>query len=286
MEKVIINDQIVNKEEARIDFNDRGYHFGDGIYEVIRVINGVLFTAEEHLERFYNSAKKINMEIPYTKNKVKGLVQSLVSANEVNTGIVYFQLTRGSAIRTHEFPINGTKPNFTAFTTNVDVPKKEHEKGVEVIIAKDIRWLRCDIKSLNLLPNVLAKQEAAAKGYYEAIFQRDGIVTEASSANVFIIKNGIIYTHPATNLILNGITRQVVISLCKEHGLQLTEAEFTVDDLMIADEVFITSSTADVMPVIKINEKEMNLGIPGSVTQRLQILFKEKVQKDTKLTIK
>lgn len=286
MEKVIINDKIVNRDEANVDLNDRGYHFGDGIYEVIRVINGGLFTAEEHLQRFFNSAKKINLEIPYSNNKIKELVYFLIEANKVKTGIIYLQLTRGIAIRTHEFPNNITKPVLTAFTMNLDIPEKELKTGVEVITADDVRWLRCEIKSLNLLPNVLAKQEAVEKGCYEAIFQRDGIVTEASSANVFIVKEGIVYTHPVTNIILNGITRQVIKDLCKKNGVLMYEKEFTVDELLAADEVFITSTTADVMPVVKIENKNVGQGNPGLVTRKMQNLFREKVRNETELALK
>ncbi|MEI3606575.1 D-amino-acid transaminase [Pseudogracilibacillus sp. SE30717A] len=285
MEKVIINDQIVNRIDAKVDMNDRGYHFGDGIYEVIRVFNGVLFAAEEHLERLFKSAKKVNIDIPYSKDKIINLVNTLVELNDVETGIVYFQITRGSAIRTHEFPTSKTEPVFTAFTANVEVPEKELEKGVEVITTEDVRWLRCEIKSLNLLPNVLAKQEAAEKNCYEAIFHRDEIVTEASSSNVFIVKNGVVITHPVTSQILNGITRQVVLNLCEENSIRFTKKKYSVLDLMTADEVFITSTTADVMPVIKIDNTVIGTGAPGSVTRNLQSLFREKANKDTKLVV-
>lgn len=285
MEKVIINDQIVNRIDAKVDLNDRGYHFGDGIYEVIRVINGELFTVEEHLDRFFNSARKINLNIPYSKDKTIKLVESLVKHNDISTGIVYFQLTRGNAIRTHEFPNSSTTPVFSAFTTNIEVPEKELENGVEAIITEDVRWLRCEIKSLNLLPNVLAKQEAVEKNCFEAIFHRDGIITEASSSNVFIVKNGMVFTHPVTSLILNGITRQVVLDLCQTNSMQVTEMKFSVNDLMTADEVFITSTTSDVMPVTKIGNTVIGTGAPGSVTRELQSLFRERVNKDTKLVV-
>lgn len=283
MEKVIIHDQILNRSDAKIDLNDRGYHFGDGVYEVIRILNSALFTEDEHLERFFNSAKKIKMNVPYSKEKVKKLVRSLVYLNDINTGIVYFQLTRGNATRTHKFPTDNIQPVFTAFTLSAGIPELVQRNGVEVITTEDVRWLRCEIKSLNLLPNVLAKQEAVEKNCFEAIFHRNGIVTEASSTNVFIVKDGTIITHPATRLILNGITRQVVIHLCEKNGFEYTEAEFSVHDLTTADEVFITSSTSDIIPVVKVDKSAIGKGVPGLITQKLQSLFREKVDRDTKL---
>lgn len=277
MEKVIINDQFLNKIDAKIDINDRGYHFGDGVYEVIRVINGKLFFEKEHLRRFFSSAEKIKIKVPYSKEKLISFVNELVLLNKLNNGIVYFQITRGSTIRTHQFPPEIIQPVFTAFTSNAKVPTKEQEEGVKAITTKDIRWLRCDIKSLNLLPNVLAKQEAIDNGCFEAILHRDEIVTEASSTNVFIIKNEQIITHPATELILDGITRQFVINICKENKMKITEEVFTVKDLMSADEVFITSSTSDVIPIVEIDNLAIGKGQPGQMTKRIQDVFKENI---------
>lgn len=206
MKKVLVDGQLIDREEASVDIEDRGYQFGDGIYEVIRVYNGQIFTADEHLNRLYSSAEKIQLHIPFQKEELMNLINLLVSENEVEDGSVYMQVTRGAARRNHVFPGEEIQPVLTAYTNEVPRPDLALEDGVHAITAEDIRWLRCDIKSLNLLPNLLAKQEALEKGCQEAILHRDGVVTEGSSSNVFIVKDGVIQTHPATNLILNGIT--------------------------------------------------------------------------------
>ena len=280
MKKVMINDQIIDKENACLNMFDRGYHFGDGVYEVIRVWDGELFTLNEHIARFYSGAAKIKIEIPFTKDELKTRIRELIKANNIQLGIVYFQLTRGVAPRKHEFPSKGTKPVFTAYTDEKERPEKEINDGVEVILKEDIRWLRCDIKSINLLPNVLAKQDAKSQGCFEAIFYRDGIVTEGSSTNVFIVKDGKVITHPASNLILNGITRQVVIKLTEENNITLIQQEFSINEMLSADEVFLTSVSNEVMPIIKVDGKIIGKGTPGSITRQLQTLFKERILHD------
>lgn len=282
MEKVLVQNKMIARSEAYIDIEDRGYQFGDGIYEVIRIYNGFLFTLDEHIARFYQSAEKIKLTVPYEKAELISLIATLVQENQVKDGSLYMQLTRGASPRNHLFPSNETEPVLTAYTKEVARPEAALENGVKAIIVEDIRWLRCDIKSLNLLPNILAKQEAADQNGYEAIQHRDGKVTEGSSSNVYIVKNGNIQTHPATNLILNGITRQVVIKLCQENDISITEDAFHVDQLLNADEVFITSTTSEVMPVVQIGDKIIGDGKPGPITRKLQTLFVEKIESDQK----
>ncbi|MFK4997386.1 D-amino-acid transaminase [Bacillus sp. N9] len=273
MEKVLVNDQLLNREESRVDIEDRGYQFGDGVYEVIRVYEGKLFTSDEHLERLYSSAEKIKMTVPYSKETLKSLLEQLVKENKIKDGSVYMQVTRGASPRNHVFPGEEVQPVLTANTKVVARPEAALADGVEAIIADDIRWLRCDIKSLNLLPNLLAKQEAIEQGCFESILHRDGTVTEGSSSNAYIVKEGVIQTHPATNLILNGITRQVIATLCKDHQIPFVEKAFTVDELLEADEVFVSSTTSEVMPIIRVARKMIGTGKPGPVTRKLQSLF-------------
>ncbi|MBS4216755.1 D-amino-acid transaminase [Bacillus sp. FJAT-49711] len=278
MVKVIVNDKIIDRSDAAVDIEDRGYQFGDGVYEVIRIYDGVLFTGDEHLERFYSSAEKIQISVPFQKEELLELIQQLIQENEVKDGSLYMQMTRGASPRNHLFPSKDTKPVLTAYTKEVARPVESLEKGVAALIADDIRWLRCDIKSLNLLPNLLAKQAATEQGCYEAILHRDGVVTEGSASNAYIVLDGKIKTHPATNLILNGITRQVVARLCEKNNIPFVEEAFMLDELKNADEIFVTSTTSEVMPVVKLDGKEVGDGKPGVVTRKLQTLFVEEFE--------
>lgn len=270
------NDQIVKEEDVIVNQEDRGYQFGDGVYEVVKVYNGEFFTLNEHIDRFYESADKIRLVIPYTKDKLVMLLHELVEKNNLDTGHVYFQITRGATSRNHIFPGPEVKPVFTATVKVNPRPVKNFENGVKAIVLDDIRWLRCDIKSLNLLGAVLAKQEAHEKGAYEAILHRNGTVTEGSSSNIFGVKDGVLYTHPADNLILNGITRQVVIKCANEIGMPVSETAFTLDELFAMDEVIVTSTTSEVTPVIEIDGKKIGNGV-GEWTRKLQDQFASKI---------
>ncbi|WP_339195455.1 D-amino-acid transaminase [Solibacillus sp. FSL R5-0449] len=276
------NDQIVKNEEVLVDKEDRGYQFGDGVYEVVKVYNGELFTATEHIDRFYSSAEKIRITVPYTKDKLHQLLHELVEANNIDTGHVYFQITRGAGPRNHIFPGDNVKPVITGNTKENPRPLENFEKGVKATFVEDIRWLHCDIKSLNLLGAVLAKQEAYEKGCYEAILHRDEIITEGSSSNIYGIKEGVLYTHPANNLILNGITRQVIIKCAAEIGLPVNEQAMTKEQLLAMDEVIVSSTTSEVTPVIEIDGKVIGNGTPGEWTRKLQAQFETKIPKGIK----
>ncbi|WP_421380660.1 D-amino-acid transaminase [Bacillus salacetis] len=277
MNYVILNGQILERNEAKVDIEDRGYQFGDGIYEVIRVYNGTFFTADEHLTRLFESAEKIGMTLPCTFEELKNLLASLVQRNKVNDGIIYLQFSRGVAARQHHYPDKNVEPAFTAYTKEMPRPKDKLENGVQAKLVEDVRWLRCDIKSLNLLGNIMAKQEAAEAGCFEAILHRGDKVTEGSSSNMFIVKDGTIKTHPATNLILNGITRRVILDICKEQNIPVQEEEFTVEELLSADEIFLASTTSEVMPIVKVTGGEFEAGEPGEITKKLQAVFEKKI---------
>lgn len=276
------NDQIVKNEEVLVDKEDRGYQFGDGVYEVVKVYNGELFTATEHIDRFYDSAEKIRITIPYTKDKLHQLLHQLVEANNIDTGHVYFQITRGAGPRNHIFPGDDVKPVITGNAKENPRPLENFEKGVKATFVEDIRWLRCDIKSLNLLGAVLAKQEAYEKGCYEAILHREEIVTEGSSSNIYGIKDGVLYTHPANNLILNGITRQVIIKCAAEIGLTVNEQAMTKEQLLAMEEVIVSSTTSEVTPFIEIDGTVIGNGTPGEWTRKLQAQFETKIPKGIK----
>lgn len=276
------NDQIVKNEEVVVDKEDRGYQFGDGVYEVVKVYNGELFTAEEHVDRFYASAEKIRIAIPYTKDKLHQLLHQLVEANNVDTGHIYFQITRGATARNHIFPGDDVLPVLTGNTKENPRPVENFEKGVKATFVEDIRWLRCDIKSLNLLGAVLAKQEAHEKGCYEAILHRSETITEGSSSNIYGVKDGVLYTHPADNLILNGITRQVVLTCAAEIGMQVKEEAMTKEQLLAMDEVIVTSTTSEVTPIIEVDGTVFGNGTPGEWTRKLQVQFETKIPKGIK----
>ncbi|MBS4173868.1 D-amino-acid transaminase [Bacillus sp. FJAT-49736] len=279
MAKIIFNGEIVDRTTAAIDIEDRGYQFGDGIYEVIRVYNGKLFTKNEHIQRLYESAEKIGLKIKDDKDAFGSKLEELVKVNSLDTGIIYLQFTRGVYPRQHGFPEKEVEPVFVAYTKEMKRAENLMKSGVNGLLVEDIRWLRCDIKSLNLLGNILAKQKAAEADCYEAIQHRGDKITEGSSSNVFMVKDGILKTHPVTNLILNGITRQVILKICKENEFPVKEVEFSVSELTEADEVFISSTTSEIMPIVGLNSIAIGNGKPGEITKKLQQIFEDEIQK-------
>ena len=246
MTKVLINEHLVDEQDAKVPYNDRGYVFGDGIYEYIRTYNNNIFTAKPHFERLIRSAKEIGLELKYNVDELTELIQELLAANGVVNGGVYIQVTRGAAPRDHAFPTPSVEANVMAFTKTYERPYKLLEEGINAITTEDIRWLRCDIKSLNLLGNVLAKERAVKYNAQEAIQHRGDIVTEGSSSNVYAIKAGEIYTHPVNNYILNGITRMVIKDIAEEKGIPFNEGTFTLDFLRNADEIIVSSTSIEV----------------------------------------
>lgn len=279
---VLYHDQIIKSGSIPVDPEDRGYLFGDGIYEVVFVYDRKPFAFNEHFERFEQSANKLELAMPYDVSTFKHLTEELITKNNIVNGMVYIQMTRGVAPRNHLYERN-MQSVVTGFAKSVslDSIEKSQSHGIQTYLTEDIRWLRCDIKSLNLLGNVMAKRKAADSDCQEAIQHRDGTVTEGSSSNVFIVKNGTLKTHPATNLILNGITRRVVLKIAENLQVPVVEKSFTVDELIEADEVFITSTTMEVTPVVQLKgNKEQTYKI-GPVTAELQKQFKTQIQLNT-----
>lgn len=279
---VLFHDQIIKSGSIPVDPEDRGYLFGDGIYEVVFVYDSKPFALTEHFDRFEQSARKLELAMPYDISTFKQLTEELINKNQIVNGMVYIQMTRGVAPRNHLYERN-MQSIVTGFSKSVSLESvaASQSNGIQTYLTEDIRWLRCDIKSLNLLGNVMAKRKAADFHCQEAIQHRDGTVTEGSSSNVFIVKNGMLKTHPATNLILNGITRQIVLKIAENLRIPVLEEPFTVDELVSADEVFITSTTMEVTPVVKlIGNKDQTYKI-GSVTSELQKHFKTVIKKNT-----
>lgn len=266
-----VNNKIVPKNEAEIELEDRGYQFGDGVYEVIGVFNFSPFKVQEHLERLFESAKKVKLNIGYSIEQLTNMILELKEKNNLEKGLIYIQATRGVAVRNHSFPKEEVPSTLIAYTITSDRPSSAiYKAGVSTIITEDIRWLRCDIKTLNLLPNVLAKQEAVENNAFESILYRDDeTITEGSSTNVFVVKNDVIYTHPANNLILNGITRQTIIEICKDLNLEIKEITFSKSFLLNADEVFISGTYVDILPVKSILNESVEFPTERNITFRL-----------------
>lgn len=267
--------KFTHKDSLKFPYEERGLQFGDGVYEVIRIYEGRPYLLEEHIARLFRSLKAVRIQIEQTEESMMKLLQNLIKKNSMNQdGYIYLQVTRGSAPRNHLFPEN-TKPNLFAYLVNHARNLESIENGVKTITYRDERWKNCYIKTLNLLPNVLAKQTASEQGCYEAILHEDNLVTECSSSNVFLVKDGKIYTHPATNRILNGCVRMAVKRFANELNIPFMEEAFTVDDIFEADEMFLTSSISEVLPIIEVDGKQIADGKPGNISRELQRAYEK-----------
>ncbi|WP_075981158.1 D-amino-acid transaminase [Bacillus massilinigeriensis] len=277
MEIGYFNGKYVSLNEAVLPIDERGHQFGDGIYEVVRVYDGKPFMLDEHLERLIRSGNAIKLRITETKEDLCNLIIKAIEESELKECVVYLQITRGIAVRGHLFPDVPMSISMTVREAK-PLPAEVRLRGVTAILLEDERWANCYIKSLNLLPNILAKQAAHDAGSYEAILVRDGQVTEGSSSNVFYVKDRKVYTPPLTKHILPGITRLAVKNVLSQLNIPLVEQQFSEMDLLHADEVFITSTTSEVIPVIKINENEIGKGTPGEITSRIYEQYKNLIK--------
>jgi len=272
------NGEFLPKEVVRISPDDRGFLFADGAYEVIRAYKGNLFRLTAHLQRLQNSLQGLGITVLDTK-ELQDVAVQLIECNDLASGdaALYIQVTRGVAPRTHSFPPGDTPPTVYMSAWPFHAVPERLEHGVRVILVPDIRWLRCDIKSVALLPNVLASQQANENDAYEAVFVRDGIVTEGSHANFAAVFNGHLVTHPKTNHILPGITRQVVLQLCEELDLPYRESPISETELRGAHELMLLGTTTEVMPVVQVDDWPVADGQPGPITKTLQQAFRQLV---------
>jgi D-alanine transaminase len=279
--RVYLNGEYVARERALVPVDDRGFLFGDGVYEVVRVANGQLFEAERHWRRLGRSLEGIQIRRPAGLDgpALDAIAIQLLDDNALgeSNALVYVQITRGAAVRTHHFPPEGTRPTVLVSVSAFSPPDAVRARGASVITCPDIRWARCDLKTVNLLPNTLAKQRAVAAGADEAVFVRDGAVTEGASTNVFGVFAGEVRTYPATNYILPGVTRDVVLELAAEMGIPVRLSPILVDELPRADELFMTSTTNDVMPIVRVDGQLVGGGRPGPVAQRLYAALAERM---------
>lgn len=272
---VFVNGDFVPFEDAKVPIMDRGLLFADGIYEVSAVIGGRLVDNEAHLARLDRSLGEIRIANPYTPAEWAALERELVVRNGLDEGVVYMQVTRGVAERDFGFPTAATKPTVIMFTQQKTMLRSpQAEAGIAVVTVPDLRWKRRDIKSVALLAQVLAKQAAVEAGVGEAWMVEDGFVTEGSSSTAFIITaDQRLITRPLSNAVLPGITRQAVMRLAAETGLQIEERLFSVEEALASAEAFITSASSIVMPVVKIDDTPVATGRPGPLTIRLRELY-------------
>jgi D-alanine transaminase len=271
---VYVNGRYLSRARAKVDVEDRGYQFSDGVYEVCEVGAGHLIDERRHLARLDRSLAELQMASPMPRAALGVVLREMVQRNRVRDGLVYIQVSRGVARRDHAFPAAGTKPSIVVTAKTIDLAANEKiaADGVAVITVPDQRWARADIKSVSLLPNVLAKQAAREQGAREAwLVDKTGHVTEGSSSNAWIInRDGKLLTRHLDNGILAGVTRAVLIESLKSHGVELEERAFTVEEAYAAREAFITSATQSVMPVVQIDGRPVGNGAPGIVTTALR----------------
>lgn len=270
---VFVNGDYVREEDAKISVFDRGFIFGDGVYEVVPVINTHLVDKKYFLERLDRSLRELEIVWPCSKQDYMEVMQQLVRRNELTEGIVYSQVTRGIADRDFPFPPN-TPSSFVAFTSVMDIVENPAaEVGIAVATTSDLRWKRRDIKSINLLAQCLAKQDAISKGAEEGWMVEDGFVTEGVSSTAYIIKDGCVITRPLSNLILPGIRRRTLLEIAEQSQINMEERPFTVAEALQADEAFISSATTIALAVVSIDGQPIGNGLPGPITMKLRELY-------------
>jgi D-alanine transaminase len=276
---VYVNGSFLPRAEARVSVEDRGFVFGDGVYEVLRVINGRLFATKFHNQRLERSLDGVRIALKSGDSPASfvEIGKQLLKENNLLQGeaTLYMQVTRGATTRAHNFPPPDIAPTVyisaTRFTPYTDLALT----GASAITHPDLRWARCDLKTLNLLPNVLASQTAKERGAFEAMLIRDGVVTEGTRTNFFGVVNGSLRTHPSDNHILPGITRSVLRDLARGLSIELDESPIKASEIPKLSELFLTGTTTDVMPVVKLDDKAVGKGKPGELTRRLQRVLAE-----------
>lgn len=270
---VFVNGSYVPKQEATISVFDRGFIFGDGVYEVVPVIAGKMVDKAYFIERLARSLGELEIEWPCSRDDVLAMLNELITRNALIEGMVYLQITRGIADRDFAFPADITSSivAFSSELTLIDNPAAR--TGIPVMTTPDLRWKRRDIKSVNLLGQVLAKQNAVTRGGKEGWMIENGVITEGVSSSAYIVKEQVIITRPLSNEILPGIRRRTLLELCEKEGITLEQRLFTLDEALAADEAFISSATTIVLPVVSIDGSTIGTGEPGPITQKLRALY-------------
>ena len=267
-----VNGRYVPHGSAAVHIEDRGYQFADGVYEVVTIVGSRMIDEEPHLDRLERSLREMEIVMPMSRAVLRMVMRELVRRNRVRDGLLYMQITRGVCPRDHKYPGPSVKPAVVMTTRQADYANNaKFEDGVKVITIPDIRWQRCDIKTVSLLPNCMGKTMAARAGAYEAWqVDADGMVTEGTSSNAWIVtKDGTLVTRPATHAILNGITRLSILRIAREEGIKFEERPFSVEEAKSAREAFTSSATSFATPVVTIDDRTIANGKPGSLTTRI-----------------
>lgn len=279
-ELTYFNGEMVEPGAKVVSLDDRGYCFGDGVYEVVRVYNGRAFAFSYHQDRLYRSMREMDIPVRMPPDELQELHEIMIEQSEITDGYIYLQITRGVTPRHHAFERSKLEPQMYMFIKPITTDLGALQQGVKAITLPDERWARVDIKTLNLIPNILAQTKAEKKGAYTAILVRDGIVTEGATSNVFVMKDGVCYTHPADHHILKGITRQLVVTrVAPTAGITVIEREFDEAFLQDADEIFFTDTIGGIIPITTLNREPVGDGTPGKaakvLAEQLQHLMEE-----------
>ena len=266
---IYLNGSFIPIEDARISVLDRGFIFGDGVYEVIPVYSHIPFRLAEHLRRLQKSLDGIQLKNPYTDVEWTKLLEQIVAGNEGDDQSLYLHITRGVAPRNHAFPKGVLPTVFIMSSPSVVVPKELIVTGISAITANDNRWSRCDIKAISLLPNVLLRQMASDSNAIETLLLRDGFLSEGAASNIFTVKNQLLLVPPKSNLMLPGITYDVVLEIANKYQMPYEIREISENDLRSSDEILLTSSTKEIMPITLLDGKKVGSGKPGEVFSQL-----------------
>jgi D-alanine transaminase len=276
METAYFNGKFLPQEEISISPDDRGFIFSDGIYEVVRWYEGSFYDMESHLIRLKRSLRELRINWA-DADMIPSIANDLIKRNglEKQPAMVYIQITRGAARRTHHFPSPEVAPTAYAYPFSFTPDRESQETGIRVMLKEDIRWSRCDIKSVSLLANTISFQEAKENGLKECIFVRNGFITEGSHSNIFFVSDGSLYTHPESNYILSGITRKNILRIAHECRINIKEEAIPENRLRFTQEAFITNTSAEVAPVTEIGGNMIGDGVPGPITRQILEKFRD-----------
>jgi D-alanine transaminase len=279
MNIAFFNNKFLPKEEIKINPDDRGFLFADGVYEVVRWYKGFFYDMNSHVTRLKRSLRELRINWP-NADIFQSIALDLIKQNklEESDAMVYLQVTRGVAKRNHSFPAPETVPTIYSYAWGFAPDLLSKENGIKVMLKEDIRWSRCDIKSIALLPNTLSFQEAHENGMKECIFVRNGLITEGSHSNIFFVSDGTVYTHPESNYILSGITRRNILRIVHEAGIKVREEAVQENRIRYFSEAFIANTSSEVTPIIEIGGITLGDGVPGPVTKLIREKFDSEIE--------
>jgi D-alanine transaminase len=271
---IYLNGKYQLLQNASVSVTDRGFIFGDSIYEVIRVINGTLFKEQEHLDRLYEGLENIHINPEKAEfEKLPEIYRDLLKKNEMmkDEAVIYIQITRGASWpRTHTYPEPSVSPTVYINTSTFQPYKDLHIKGAKAITESDVRWTRCNLKTTQLLPNILSRERGKKAGVDNIILIRDDMITESPNANIFAVKENTLYTYPASNYILSGITRSVVLDIAHQLRIPVKDKPVTKIELYTLNELFLTGTTTDIMPITEVDDRKISTGKPGHIVKKIQ----------------